>query len=82
MIGTLLGIPNEELKAIEGGNPTNLRWCCNKMLEKWLEVDTTASWEKLSVAIHSPAVSGTHENNKGNHSCNIVVKVNFINFGN
>ena len=63
MIGTLLGIPNEELNIIEGGYPTNLKWCCNRMLEKWLEIDTTASFEKLSAAIHSPAMSrsGTHE---------------------
>ena len=61
MIGTLLGIPKEELNIIEAGYPTNLKWCCNRMLERWLEMDTTASLEKLSAAIHSPAVSGTHE---------------------
>ena len=57
VIGTLLGIPNGELNAIEVGYPTNPKWCCNKMLEKWLEIDSTASWDKLSEAIKSPAVS-------------------------
>ena len=57
VIGTLLGLPNAELRAIEAGYPTNVKWCCNQMLKKWLEVDTTASWGKLFSVIESPAVS-------------------------
>ena len=57
VIGTLLGLPSGELKAIEAGYPTNVKWCCNKMLEKWLEVDPTASWGKLLAVIESVAVS-------------------------
>ena len=57
VIGTLLGIPSGELKAIEAGYPTNVKWCCNHMLEKWLEVDPNATWEKIHTAIKSPAVS-------------------------
>jgi len=56
VIGTLLGLPSGELKAIEAGYPTNVKWCCNQMLEKWLELDTTASWRKLLTVIESPAV--------------------------
>ena len=59
VIGTLLGLPSGELKAIEAGYPTNVKWCCNQMLEKWLEVDPTASWEKLLTVIESPAVSSS-----------------------
>ena len=59
VIGTLLGLPSGELKAIEAGYPTNVKWCCNQMLEKWLEMDTTASWGKLLTVIESPAVSST-----------------------
>lgn len=62
VIGTLLGIPNGELKAIEAQYPTNLKWCCNRMLEKWLETDATASWDKIFEAIRSPAVSAIPEN--------------------
>jgi len=58
VIGTLLGIPSGELEAIEAGWPTNVKWCCNQMLKKWLEIDTTASWEKLFTVIKSPAMSG------------------------
>ena len=57
VIGTLLGLPSGELNAIEAGYPTNVKWCCNVMLEKWLEVDTTASWGKLFTVIESSAVS-------------------------
>ena len=59
VIGTLLGLPSGELKAIEAGYPTNVKWCCNQMLEKWLEVDPTASWGKLFTVIESPAVSSS-----------------------
>ena len=55
-IGTQLGLPSGELKAIEAGYPTNVKWCCNKMLEKWVEEDPTASWGKLFDVIESPAV--------------------------
>ena len=57
VIGTLLGLPSGKLKAIEAGYPTNVKWCCNQMFEKWLEMDTTASWSKLFTVIESPAVS-------------------------
>ena len=53
VIGTLLGLSSGELKAIEAGYPTNVQWCCNQMLKKWLEVDTTASWGKLLNVIES-----------------------------
>ena len=67
VIGTLLGLPSGELKAIEAGWPTNVKWCCNQMLEKWLEVDPTASWGKLFTVIESPAVLASHSSpDKGN----------------
>lgn len=61
VLGTLLGIPNEELKVIEAENPSNFKRCCNQMLEKWLEIDASATWEKINAAIESPAVSSTSE---------------------
>ena len=59
VIGTLLGLPSGRLQAIEAGWPTNVKWCCNQMLEKWLQVDRTASWSKLFTVIESLAVSCT-----------------------
>lgn len=64
-MGTLLGLPAGELNAIEAGFPTNIKWCCDKMLEKWLEVDSTASWEKVFAVIESPAISNDHALDKG-----------------
>ena len=65
VIGILLGLPSGELKAIEAGYPTNVKWCCNQMLEKWLEVDTTASWGKLLIVIKSLAFAMSY-NAQGN----------------
>ena len=65
VIGTLLGLPSGELKAIEAGWPTNSKWCCNKMLEKWLEKDPTASWGKLFTVIESSAVFSGEAVDKG-----------------
>ena len=56
-IGILLGLPSGRLQAIEAGWPTNVDRCCNQMLEKWLQVDSNASWSKLFNVIDSPAVS-------------------------
>ena len=56
-IGTLLGVPPGELNAIEAGWPTNAKYCCGQMLEKWLDIDPKASWERIHAAIESSAVS-------------------------
>ena len=61
VLGTLLGLPSEDLKTIELGYPTNPKWCCNEMLQKWLEIDTEASWDKINKAIKSPAVQGGYQ---------------------
>ena len=55
-IGTLLGLSSGVLETIEAGWPINVSWCCQRMLEKWLEVDTNASWGKLFTVIESDAV--------------------------
>ena len=67
VIGALLGLPSGELKSIEAGYPTNVKWCCNQMLEKWLEMDPCASWKKLLAVIESPAVSSDQAPEKGDN---------------
>ena len=57
VIGTLLGIETGILDGIEGANPTNLFWCCNKLLKTWLERDIDVSWKKIIEVINSPAVA-------------------------
>ena len=49
-IGIFLDIDPGALKIIETDYLGNCQKCCDTMLAKWLEVDTTATWEKL---IHS-----------------------------
>jgi len=56
----MLGLPKGEMRAIQKGNPTDTKWCCNNMLEKWLDLDSNASWRKMFIAIESPAVSGSY----------------------
>ena len=59
VIGILLGLPSETLNIIERDHVFRAESCCNAMLEKWLQVDTTASWGKLFTVIEYelPAVS-------------------------
>ena len=58
VIGTLLDLPSETLNIIEHDHRDKAERCCNAMLEKWLQVDITASWGKLFIVIESSAVSG------------------------
>jgi len=52
-IGIQLQITGGTLDAIEQVYPTNSNWCCNKMLERWIETDDSASWKTLVTAISS-----------------------------
>ena len=53
MIGILLGLPTGTLGIIEHNNHFKVDACCITMLEKWLEVDPAASWEKIYKAVES-----------------------------
>ena len=55
-IGILVGVPVNELKIIEHDFVNRAVLCCNMMLQRWLETDPTATWEKLFAAIDSEAV--------------------------
>ena len=57
VIGTQLGLSSTTLDIIEHDNHYKAIECCNVMLNKWLQVDTTASWEQLFTVIESRAVS-------------------------
>ena len=57
MIGTLLDLPREELKIIEHDNYHKAVQCCNAMLDRWLEVDPSATWKKMLEAIELLSVS-------------------------
>ena len=57
VIGIQLGLPCATLDIIEHDNRDEAIPSCNAMLNRWLQLDTTASWKKLFTAIESPAVS-------------------------
>ena len=61
MIGTLLDLPSGTLDIIKYDNHDKARPCCDAMLEEWLEVDPSASWEKLLKVIKSLPVSSEHK---------------------
>ena len=69
VIGTLLGLPSGVLNAIKADYPTNAKRYCNQMLEKWLEMDSTASWGKLLTVIGSPAVFCSAPDKGMHNSC-------------
>ena len=52
-IGVFLNIRHGELDAINSDCLRNCQECCDRMLAKWLDVDTTASWKKLRNAVTS-----------------------------
>ena len=56
-LATQLGMPNGEIRIIEADNPRDVKKCCNEMLNKWLEIDHSATWKKVLTAIESPAVT-------------------------
>jgi len=65
VIGTQLGLPTGRLDIIEHDNYHKAELCCNAVLEEWLEVDPSASWNKLLSVIQSPAVSSNQAVEKG-----------------
>ena len=69
VIGTLLDLPSAILHMIEAEYPTDAKWCCNRMLEKWLEMDNTASWDKLLTVIGLPAVFYSAPDEGMHNSC-------------
>jgi len=56
VIGTLFDISTGRLDGIEKTFPASAFWCCNEMLKTWLEIDTSATWRKLTQVIDSPGV--------------------------
>ena len=62
-IGILLGIKKNTLDGIEQNCSSNVSWCCNELLEIWLENDADASWKKIIKVIDSSSVVSTPNTN-------------------
>ena len=58
-IGIFLNIHPGALKIIEKDCLGDCQKCCDSMLAKWLEVDDTATWEKLVHSINLATSDGT-----------------------
>ena len=50
-LGVQLQLDTCKLDIISVNHSGNTEICCNKIFNKWLEVDTTASWNKLMEAL-------------------------------
>jgi len=66
VIGAQLGLSSGALDIIEHDHMHEVSRCCKAMFEMWLQIDLTASWEKLFTIIESPAVSGAPD--KGDYN--------------
>ena len=67
VIGTQLGLHKGRLDIIEHDNYHKAERCCDAVLEEWLEVDSTATWNKLLGIINFPSVSGNQDLEEGNY---------------
>ena len=50
-LGIQLNLELHLLQNIEKDNENDCEGCCNKMLSKWLDINTNASWEILFNAL-------------------------------
>ena len=50
-LGVQLGISTNQLDIINKDTPLDAKMCCTKMFKHWLEIDTTANWNKLMEAL-------------------------------
>ena len=50
-LGEQLGIPHEQLNIIKKDNNSDIKMCCTYTFQYWLQVDTTANWNKLIKAL-------------------------------
>ena len=66
VMGTQLGISKGILDIIEYDEHHKAESCCNAVLKEWLEVDSSASWEKLFKVIESLEPNRNQAPEKGN----------------
>jgi len=70
-IGILLGISNEILDEIKTHHHSEQTTCIEAVFEKWLEMDPSASWEKVFKAIDASGLLPYAGNNVFNGYCTI-----------
>ena len=50
------------LDVIKANHPNDISACCNKMLVKWLELQPSATWNELIVALNNIGMKAVAEN--------------------
>ena len=70
-LGLELGLKDYHIAIISKDNPNRSVTCCREMLQKWLEIDLSATWGKLDDTIKkirlSSATIPMYINKEGNH---------------
>ena len=71
-LGVELGLKDYHIANISKDNPNRSVTCCRVMLQKWLDIDPSATWAKLNDAIKKiklPSTTTLVSTDKGgNHS--------------
>ena len=58
-LGLELGLKDYHIANISKDNPNRSVTCCREVLQKWLEIDTSATWGKLDDAVKNIKLSST-----------------------
>ena len=80
-LGVELGVQNYHIANITENNASRklrqVEECCSQMLQKWLDIDPSATWGKLDDAIKKiklPSTTSPVSTDKGgNHWCKLLV---------
>ena len=75
-LGVELGVKNYHIANITENNASRklrqVEECCSQMLQKWLDIDPSATWDKLDDAIKK-ITSPVSTDKEGNHVCKLLV---------
>ena len=77
-LGLELGLERYHIAIITRDHPNRSVTCCGEMLQKWLEIDPSASWRKLDDAvrrIRSPTISTVNNDSSGIAICSVFMIV-------
>ena len=77
-LGVELGVKNYHIANITENNASRklrqVEECCSQMLQKWLDIDPSATWDKLDDAIKK--ITSPVSTDKGsNHKCKLLVTI-------
>ena len=85
-LGVELGVKSYHITNITENNASRklrqVEECCSQMLQKWLDIDPSATWAKLDDAIKKiklPSTTSPVSTDKGgNHECKLLVTMTTV----